>query len=342
MLRSQWASHRTPRIITALTAFLTVLCLTVAFGKVAGADASRVTLQDYSILIRLDDGSLYFHETWVVKNAGPTKVVPLTVNLHPGYSGLSVARGPAADKRTATAKGFEDTEGVEAGAEKEYVVSFRVPYTSGAATLDFTSPYPTNGVIILADQRLDLAGTGFAKGQAVSMGTNSYVEYDAAATKAGQSISVQVKAKPGASTGAGANPGGTASAGTAPLPRNDQAATAFLIAAALLLFGAIGLFVVVRSRGGARQSPTGRLVGEPATAPVQTGRGGLALDTPEKRELVERIADLDRRYEAGALDETEYHQERGRAKSRLAALILGSQTDSGGSAGSSGSSGSAP
>ncbi len=334
--------------------FLMALSLTVAFGEVAGADASAVTLQDYSVLIRLDDGSLYFHETWVAKNAGQTKVAPLTINLQPGYSGLSIARGPASEKLTATAKGFEDTEGVEAGAEKEYVVSFRVPYTSGAAALDFTSPYQTSGLVVLVDQRLDLTGTGFTKGQAVAMGTNSYVEYDATAGKAGQSVTIQVKAKPGATAGGGTQPGGgTGASGTATKPQSDQAATAFLIVMALFLFGAIGLFVVLRSRGGHRlpiadqtaagpapntsggRVPSGRRA--TATSYPSSGQSASALDTPEKRELVELLADLDRRYEAGALDETEYHQERSKAKSKLTALILGSQAGSDGTAGSSSS-----
>lgn len=363
-IRTNRLAKRDLPAVGAAVAFVAALCLLAVASSVAAADASQVTMQDYNILVRLDQGALYFHQTWVAKNGGQTKVAPLVVNLQTGYTDLSVARGPAADKLKPTAHGFEDTEGVEAGAEKEYVISFRVPYTSGSASLSFTAPYQTSGVVVLLDQKLELVGTGFTKGQVVSMGPNNYVEYDTAPTKANQAVAVQVKPIPGGvtpSTGSGTPAAGSAgagqvagagSAGALAKPTSDQTATAFLIVLALLLFGAIGFFVAARNRGSQRQisnhaSGSG---GRPSPATDQdrpaarqepriAADGGgttLALDTPEKRELVELMVDLDRRYEAGTIGETEYHQERAKVKSRLTALILASQANTDASTGSAG------
>ncbi|HYU17461.1 MAG TPA: SHOCT domain-containing protein [Chloroflexota bacterium] len=212
--------------------------------------------------------------------------------LPSGAAQVTPQAGLSPGELTSTADGFASTGPVLPG-RHELAFSYQIPIDG--PTLDITAPqaYPTGAFNLYLPATGLSASSPQLRFQGTSeLGGQRYQLYSAEELPRGAQVSIRLSGLPAAFR-----------------PRPQQLSLVVLGASSVVL--ACGALVALRRR-------------PPRVAAVGAGDLTSGPLDPERLTLVRALAELDERYAAGEIDESQYREQRQRDKARLVALLQSS------------------
>ncbi len=271
------------------------------------SDPSAIGVDRMHVIFDFQNDLVQVAELFIIGNNGdatfaaPHSGAPtVSFALPAGYGDLAFQDGAIGDRYLQTADGFADTEPIRPGqSSQQILVSFTLPYTD-ALTFAQKISYPTTDVtILLPDNGVALSGSGIGDQGVRDVQGAKYHTYSAAGLRANDVFAFDLKGQPSLS----ALPQ-TAAAHAAAVTFDARSAIVGGIALAL----AVALVVYWQMQR--RQISVGAVV----------NRG--SRDTGDDRDrLLDQIAALDDRFEAGGISESEYRARREKLKGRLKKLV---------------------
>ncbi|MFN2223751.1 MAG: cytochrome c, partial [Candidatus Promineifilaceae bacterium] len=265
-------------------------------------DPANLTIQQLHLIVSFASDVIQVGELYQVNNEGANVFVGESGDPQQGTFEFSLPEGaqqPAfqrgfggldsfipAQEVIATDSGFADTIPLRPGPSSlTMLVSYDLPYEDGVS-LSHLVNYSTSRVnLVLPDFGVDLVNMAdWQAGGQTDMGGTSVSTYGQTDLPAGSVLSLVLE-------------------GT---PRAPESASASLVGGntSELLIGA-GAAVVVIALG---------------ALAVRRWQTGAADQEADQDELLQLLADLDDEFEAGEIDEQEYHRERAALKAELAAI----------------------
>jgi mono/diheme cytochrome c family protein len=255
--------------------------ITVTAGHVI-IQISKEEIAVAEIMVFRNDGK----EVYVGKQGQNGTREALRFALPEGASNLQFLDGLAAESVIQTAQGFVDTSSFTPGI-KRVVYAYTLPYKSGKNIIEKRVNYPTEGFALLAsDMGLSIDVDGLAGGNSITLNGERFLQWTGKDFQAGAKIRVEIDK---------------------PFFSGDWQKWMALGTVLILLAGG-GLYSLMRRK---------------KTKPVTEGNiysvGAEELEK-ERRNLIERIAELDDRFQASEIPEEEYIQVRSKNKEKLIEL----------------------
>ena len=254
------------------------------------ADSAEIVVDRMHLFFEFSDGGVTVGELFIVSNMGDRTVFdPATGSIEiPVPSNATEFAVQGAEEGTdyrRTEAGFVDLRAIRPGAGTAQILySYRLGY-DGKLLFEQTLPFPVSAVnVLLPDVGVKLEGGDLEDMGSQSIQGTAYLNYGRLGLNTGDSLAFEFSGKP-------------SSASTTPQPADM---TGIWIGAGALGLGlmAVGVWWYQRSR-----------TLEPEALPADTDS------------LLQAIADLDDRFEAGGLVESNYTRERHRLKARLVELL---------------------
>jgi hypothetical protein len=213
--------------------------------------------------------------------------------LPTGATNVTPQAGLTSDSLDSTPDGFATTDPVKPG-RRELAFSYQLPYDS--STLDLTKSFALpvgTFTIFVPDRGIDLVGPGLVAQGPADFGGQTFRQYVAQNVGAGSEVRFRLTNLP------------------APMFARPRDLGIAVVAVGGLLLAVMVLIAVRRRRTASQSAPVGAVPAE-STPPLVQG---------ERQALVRTLAELDERFDAGVLDESEYRAEREAGKARLLALV---------------------
>ncbi len=271
-------------------------------------DASELRVERLHLLFDFPaEGVMQVIELWLLSNTGDRTITPAEgettyeVILPEGATNLRFEDDVLGGRYKQTENGFADTVPVRPGSNVvQLVFSFELPYEK---RLDFEQPlsYPVDSVVILVPEGgPEVSGEGVQDMGLREITGTSVQNYGAGPYEAGDILKVSLRGRP---------------------PKTEGASTPVTWQNVVIGLGALGLALVAvglwwRSAALKRSEDFEEEALEEAAA--EPAAGG-----EDRESLLRAIAELDDAFEAGELEEQEYHQRRQALKERLVALMRG-------------------
>lgn len=227
-------------------------------------------------------------EVFVADLADPalTGVKLLRFNLPEGYAALNVESDLPSGNVMEINTGFALSNPVPPG-EWDLIVSYAAPYEQNTFNYPFRLPFGANQVsFLIPEGQGEITGMNLERGDTVELNDTTFVQYEGTDYERGAQLDVVVSGLP--------NPGFDSQ--LLAFFRSTQFQVALAITVGLLLAGGLAAYMVVR-----------RPVGQEAD-PIATPESAKG----DRTSIVAAIADLDRRYDDGDIDESIYLDERRR------------------------------
>lgn len=275
------------------TAEVTVFESTDSDAAIAFERASLLVLAvNPTSLTIMEMGAVVNQADRTYVGAGPDIPAPtLRFVLPPGAREVVPQAGFPQGSIEGTPDGFVSTNPILPG-RHELAFSYQVP--SGGPSLDLTKrlPYPVSALnVYVPDTGLTATSSRLAAQGTAELGGQRYLLYSAPGLAGGEQVTLHLSGLP--TTGIGLERIGVIVAG----------------AGGIALLGALLVPLRRRTRGH-------------ASAPTE-GVGGERPADCERLELARGLAELDRRYTDGEIQEAEYREERRAGKARLVGLLEG-------------------
>lgn len=235
--------------------------------------------------------------------AVPGPAPTLELPIPGGATAFEVVQGLTAGLTAAPDGLVASTDPVQPGdTDVSYLYNVAVPRSGWGMNLPVV--YPTAKEEVLVDPGLRLAGTGLTFRKSVTIGKQSYRDYEV--THLAPSTTLQANIA----------------------PSNSTSVTLYLGLGALAVLILASAFGVPRLLTRRREAPGPAGTAEvPAELPGEIPVGSAPIDGPPgRRQLVEEIAALDEAHAAGAVEEEAYVAQRADLKRRLVALSAGHST----------------
>jgi mono/diheme cytochrome c family protein len=263
-----------------------------------------VDYQDGALLV----GELYrlTHDSDSVYTGGaevaPGKRTVLQFDLPDGYTSLAVDGGVLGDRFVLTPEGVVDTQPLPPG-QSQLLLRYLLPYEGARAELAHAVRYPVSRFSALVNQGPTVEVEGLAQAGTQAAGDRVFDNYEAVDVAAGQPISIQLRDLARVAGASATNSQSPAVLANSPVLLYGLAAAAIAAIAAVLVFA------LVWPRPPAQLAPVGA---SPRTE-------GQASPAPQRRRLLQAIADLDDSYAAGEIDAASYTGQRAALKRSLVA-----------------------
>lgn len=265
-------------------------------------DASALRFERAGMLVAEGPDQITVLEMGAVLNGGDRAVVPgpdrpytVRFGLPPGATELTPQRGFTPAEVASLGDGFAISRAIPPG-RTEYAFSYLVPAPGGVAALGKALYLPADSLALYVPDRGQAgpraASPQLAPAGSADLGGQRYLVQSASNVPAGQQLAITVS--------------GLAS-DFRRTPTDPGVFVGLTVFVALL--GSLVILSVLRGR-----SPPA-----PAAAARGQGPGPSGLEG-ERRALLEQLAELDDRYQAGGLAENEYRAEREPLKARLVLL----------------------
>ncbi len=272
-------------------------------------DASELRVERLHLLFDFPaEGVMQVIELWLISNTGDRTITAAEgettyeVSLPEGAANLRFEDDVLGGRYRETENGFADTVPVRPGSNVvQLVFSFELPYEK---RLDFEQPlnYPVDSVVILVPEGgPQVSGEGVQDlGLREITGTNVQ-NYSAGPYEAGEVLKVSLRGRP---------------------PKAEGASTPMTWQNVVIGLGALGLALVAVGLWW-RSAALKRSEDFEEEALEDEEAAGPAAESEDRESLLRAIAELDDAFEAGELEEQEYHQRRQAIKERLVALMRG-------------------
>ena len=227
-------------------------------------------------------------EVFVADLADPalTGVKLLRFNLPEGYAGLNVESDLPSGNVMEINTGFALSNPVPPG-EWDLIVSYTAPYEQNTFNYPFRLPFGANQVsFLIPEGQGEITGLDLERVETVVLNDTTFVQYEGTAYARGAQLDVVITGLP--------NPGFDSQ--LLAFFQSTQFQIALAITVGLLLAGGLTAYMVVRR-------------------PVSDESVPAPTSEQEKRDrssIVASIADLDRRHDAGDVDDSKYTDERRR------------------------------
>ena len=253
---------------------------------VGGAEPASRTLQIFEVVTLLNPGN----RTYVPNSSGPAGSMALVrFSLPPGATDLQFGANIDPEDVIQVNLGFAITSPFAPG-PNELHFSYRVPYEGGQYHFERTVPYPMATLRILVPQNISLLeGTGFGRGDNVSMGSEQYSAWQRQGLAAREQIAFRLDGLPQGSL-----------LDASPISKAPRE----------VVFGGLGVVLALVLVGGyalrRRSTPE----------PGEDDDAAFDEDVAEELDL---LAELDARFAAGEIPQQEYEEERARVKATLMA-----------------------
>ena len=247
-------------------------------------DSAESTIAVLAAISLNNDGD----EVFVADLADPalTGVKLLRFNLPEGYAGLNVESDLPSGNVMEINTGFALSNPVPPG-EWDLIVSYTAPYEQNTFNYPFRLPFGANQVSFLVPEgQGELAGLDLVRVDTVDLNDTTFVQYEGTRYERGAQLDVVITGLP--------NPG--IDSQLLAFFRSTQFQVALAITVGLLLAGGLTAYMIVRR-------PIGREA-DPAIAPEPGNR--------DRASIVASIAELDRRHDAGEVEESFYLEQRRR------------------------------
>ncbi len=290
------------------------------------------------LVLRLDDKGLIVTDAVRIINGSTKKADHLTFSLPAGFTELSFRQGLTDTQVDKTKDGFIARDPLEAGQQLDVAFTYRLPAgDQGKGTIDRKVVYLTgNFSIVVQVDQLNLGGTSdLTAGETVSLNDAVFQEYHRENTPAGTTLKINwAKGPSSGSTTPATNPHGTdTTAQPAPKGLFGRLTSGGPLPIALLILGLVvvawGVYSYLGSRSRAANGAASAATATSASpAAAKRAAAVAAASGPEdellarKSELIKEIASLDRRHQAGELDDTTHEAERAAVKAELVQVIL--------------------
>ena len=225
-------------------------------------------------------------EVFVADLADPalTGVKLLRFNLPEGYAALNVESDLPSGNVMEINTGFALSNPVPPG-EWDLVISYTATYDQNSLSYPFRLPFGARQVsFLIPEGQGELTGRDLQRVDTVVLNDTTYVQYEGADYERGAQLDVVITGLP--------NPGFDSQ--LLDFFRSTQFQIALAITVGLLLAGGLAAYMVIR-----------RTVSDESDPMPQTAPGGH-----DRMSIVAAIADLDRRHDAGEIDESSYIEER--------------------------------
>ncbi|MHB8946472.1 MAG: hypothetical protein ACYC6I_08095 [Bacillota bacterium] len=333
-------SHRNLTVTAILIAALVLVGLAWPAAPAYAANAAPAAgslpagvlgIDTEHLVLRLDDKGLVVTDAVRVINGSSKKAEHLTFSLPEGFTELSFRQGLTDTQVDKTKDGFIARDPLDAGKQMDVAFTYRLPTGGqGQGTINRKIVYPTgNFSIVVQVDQLNLSGTtDLTAGDTVSLNDAVFQEYHRENISAGTTL--KVNWAKGASSGSGsATPatGDPSGAKTAPKGLFGRLTAGGPLPIAIFILGlvvvAYGVYAYLGSRARAAHgaAPAATAGGKRAGAVATASQPEDEL-LARKSELIKEIASLDRRHQAGELDDTTHEAERAAVKAELVQVIL--------------------
>ena len=253
---------------------------------VGGAEPASRMLHIFEVVTLLNPGN----RTYVPNSSGPAGPVALVrFSLPPGATELQLGANINPEDVIQVNLGFAITSPFAPG-PNELHFSYQVPYEGGQYRFERTAPYPVETLRILVPQNMSLLeGTGFGRGDNVSMGSEQYSAWQRQGLAAREQIAFRLDGLPQGSL-----------LDASPISKAPRE----------VVFGGLGVVLALVLVGGyalrRRSTPE----------PGEDDDAAFDEDVAEELDL---LAELDARFAAGEIPQQEYEEERARVKATLMA-----------------------
>ncbi len=327
------------------------LALSVAGSALAAQAATGVSSEFTHLLFGVKDGQLKVFHLVKLKNQGASSSGPIELSLPKGYQNPAFsgdAGGAMAKEVQLGSEGLKDPRGLEPGAARDYVLTYDLPMPPDGQSLRVNVNYPTQMILILADQAtvqmVPLQNRDFSSQGSVQYGQKTFEQFARNDVAPGTTLTMTL----GPATPGGAQPGGAGQPGGGmahePPPGTVTKGTIALLNQAFH-GGASNMMMWQRFTG---TTGHGGLVGSIIILAGLTvlifGLGrtfyvrwqlkqGINPETGERPEetfekllkeksiYIKKIADLDRKAEAGEITSEEHQERRSAYKRRLVKVL---------------------
>ena len=227
-------------------------------------------------------------EVFVADLADPalTGIKLLRFNLPEGYAGLNVESDLPSGNVMEINTGFALSNPVPPG-EWDLIVSYTAPYEQNTFNYPFRLPFGAQQVSFLVPEgQGELAGLDLVRVDTVDLNDTTFVQYEGTHYERGAQLDVVITGLP--------NPG--IDSQLLAFFRSTQFQVALAVTVGLLLAGGLTAYMIVR-----------RPIGQESNLDIAPGAGNR-----DRTSIVASIAELDRRHDAGEVDESFYVEQRRR------------------------------
>ncbi len=297
---------------------------TSASGATSGGSASSLPpgglgVDTEHLVLRVDDKGMVVTDAVRVINGTSAKAERLTFSIPEGYSELSFRSGLTDSQVDKGKDGFIIRDPLAPGKTLDVAFSYRLPATGHQGTLSRKIVYQTGNLsLVVQVDQLSLSGDGLAAGETVSLNGAVFKEYHRENIPAGTTLKVNwtlgasgSSATPASGTGA-TDATGTAKA--APTGFLGRLASGGALPIAIFMVGLVAVAYGAHAYLGSKSRGSGRV------ALSATGAGDDLL--LRKSALIRDIAALDRRHQAGEVEDAAYEAERATVKAELVQVML--------------------
>lgn len=257
----------------------------------------NIEVAESHMILEATDRNLSVADLSIFNNTGNTVYVggdvledgrrtTLKFDLPEGASNISYVHGLSPDSVVETETGIADTESVIPG-QKRIVYAYTLPAEEKATVIEKTFIYPTSSFLLLVSESdNEVSVSGLTQGEPAVFENRRFLRWSGAGLKAGDQIKIELAGKP--------------VSGLLPGEGRYGKYIVILILALVLAAG-----ILYAALGPKKTKPEQRV--------EASGREKLAA---ERESLIDEIALLDDRYEAGNIPENEYRKQRQLKKER--------------------------
>lgn len=322
----------------SLVLFLVGTAPAAAPAPPAGGQPAGLSSEFTHLLFGVKDGQLKVFHLVKLKNAGQAKSGPIEISLPKGYENLKFSGdtdGTMAKEVKIEAESISDPRGLEPGAARDYAVTYDLPMPLDGLSLSVKVNHPTQMILILADQgtvqMLPLQNRDFRSEGSAEYGKKTFDQFARNDVAPGTALTMTLGSA--ARTSHEASPPGQVTQGTIALLNQ-----AFHGGASNMMLwqrftgnaghgGLVGMIIILTAL-------TGLIFGVGRTWYIRSLiNRGLDPSTGERIEetlekllkekgiYIKKIADLDRRLEAGKISPEDHGERRSAYKRRLVKVM---------------------